>query len=286
MRIECYCELGRVEETFKLIDELTVGNSPYLEDAIVRAVCKMNDMDDMNHNETYNLIKHALTMFPGSLTLKSELCYNLELQGKTKEALTLCRELIDEDPYSAEIWYMQGRLYSLCADFERSVDSLDFALTCINGNEDPELEYEIKLTKAYCLYKNESYSKAITVYEELTSCDEFVDSDVNIFLAECYMNMEEYEKAYQILKRMVGHKDLEDEISFYGNLIYCCIETERRKEAVDILGYTLKLFPGNIFEYLSKLNMTQEQLMDSCNEENYTVGDLARRYLNCNLHNN
>jgi tetratricopeptide (TPR) repeat protein len=286
MRIECYCELDRLDETLDLIDKLTTENSPYLEDAIVRTVCMMNDMENSNHRETYNLIKHALTMFPDSLALKSELCYNLELQGKTKEALILCHELINEDPYSAEIWYMQGRLYSLCANFERSVDSLDFALTCISEDEDPELEYEIKLMKAYCLYKNESYNKAIAVYEELTSYNEFVDSDVNPFLAECYMNLEEYEKAYRILKRMIGHKDVEDEVSLYGNLIYCCIETERRKEAIDILSDTLKLFPGSILEYLSTLNKTREQLTDSYNERNYIIDDLARRYLNCNLHNN
>ncbi|MDR0699938.1 MAG: multidrug transporter [Tannerella sp.] len=286
MRIECYCELDRFDEILDLIDELTDEDSPYLEDAIVLTACKMNDMENNNHNETYNLIKHALTMFPDNPVLKSELCYNLELQGKTKEALSICHELINEDPYSAETWYMQGRLYSLCADFERSVDSLDFALTCINENEDPVLEYEIKLMKAYCLYKNESYNKAIVVYEELISCSEFVDSEVNPFLAECYMNIEEYEKAYQILKSMIGRKDLEDEVTLYGNFIYCCIETERRKEAVDILSDTLKLFPGSILEYLSTLNMTREQLMDSYNEKNYIIGNLARKYLNCNLHNN
>jgi tetratricopeptide (TPR) repeat protein len=285
MRLECYCELDLFDKALNMIEELMAANSPYLENAIVLTVCMMNDRE-YNCNKTYNLIKHALTMFPDNSDLKSELCFNLELQGKTKEALALCHELIDEDPYSAEAWYMQGRLYSLCADFERSADSLDFALTCIGENEDPELKYEIKLMKAYCLYKNGSYEKAIGVYEELTASDEFVDSEVGPFLAECYMNLDEYEKAYRILKRLAGNKDLDDEVSVYGNLIYCCIETERRKEAIDILSDTLTLFPGNsILGYLSALNMTREELMEP-NEKDYVIGDLARTYLNCNLHNN
>jgi pentatricopeptide repeat protein len=288
MRIECYCELNRFNEALDLVKVLTNEDSPYLEDAIVLMACKMNDVENNNHNKTYHLIKHALTLFPDNLSLKSELCFNLELQGKTKEALSFCHELINENPYSAELWYMQGRLYSLCADFERSIESLDFALTCINKNEDPEMEYEIKLMKAYCLYKNKSYDEAIAVYDELTSCDEFSESDVNPVLAECYIKMEEYEKAYQILKPMadVDRKNQEDKFSLYGNLIYCCFETGRRKEAIDLLCDMIKLFPGSIIEYLSTFNIPREQLMKSYKEENFIIDDLARKYLNCSLHNN
>lgn len=285
IRLECYCELDRHDDVIALIDKLTASNSPYLEEAVFHTACVMNDMEK-RYQDTYNFIQHALTMFPDSLLLKSELCFNLELQGKTKEALTLCHELLDEDPYSAEIWYMQGRLYSLCADFERSVDSLDFALTCINGAEDSDLEYEIKLMKAYCLYKNESYEKAISIYEELVLHEDFDNSEVELFLAECFMNLEEYEKAYYILKSIIDNNEQEDEVSVYGNFIYCCIETERRKEAIDVLSEALKLFSNRILEYLSTLNMARDQLTEPYIGSEHIIGDLARKYLNCNLHNN
>lgn len=285
MRLECYCGLDRYDEAIKLLGKLTAKNSPYLEEAIIQTVSIMNDRDNCQQR-TYKLIKRALTMFPANPILEAELCFNLELQGKTKEALTLCRELINKDPYSAELWYMQGRIYSSCEDFERAIDSLDFALTCISDEQDPELEYEIKLMKAYCLYKNESYKKAISIYEELTSYDEFVDSDVDPFLAECYMSQEEYEQAYRILKRLAESEDLEDEVSVYGNLIYCCIETGRREEAIDILSDMLKHFPGSILEYLSALSPTKDQPADLSVEKNYTVDDLVRTYMNNNVHNN
>ncbi len=286
MRLECYYELDRYHEALALIHKLTAENSEYLEDAIVQAACIMNDMEKYQQ-DTYDFIMRALTMFPDNLTLKSELCFSLELQGKTKEALTRCRELISEDPYAAETWYMQGRLYSLCADFEKAVDSLDFALTCIHQNE--ELEYEIKLMKAYCLYKNESYQKAISTYEELISYDEFVSSEVEPLLAECYMGLGSYEKAYHILKHAIDLKDLEDEVSVFGNFIYCCIETERHKEALDILSETLIRFPTSILKYLSTLNIKKNQLsLEYTGKENIPLkaGDLARKYLESNLHNN
>jgi tetratricopeptide (TPR) repeat protein len=285
MRLECYCELDRYDEALALIYELTVENSAYLEDAIVRTACTMNDMEEYRQ-DTYDFIMNGLTLFPDSRTLKSELCFNFELQGKTKEALTLCRELINEDPYAADTWYMQGRLYSLCADFEKAVDSFDFALTCIHDNE--ELEYEIKLMKAYCLYKNESYQKAISTYEELLSYDEYASSEVEPYLAECYMSLGDCEKAYHILKNTIYQEELEDEVFVFGNFIYCCIETERRKEAIDFLSEALKRFPTGILEYLSSLNMMREQfpLPDAGTETALRTGDLARKYLESNLHNN
>ncbi|MDR0394670.1 MAG: hypothetical protein LBH77_05885 [Tannerella sp.] len=285
MRIECYCELDRYDEALALIHELTIENSDYLEDAVIQAAGMMND-PEKNQQKAYDFIMHALTMFPDSLTLKLELCFNLELQVKTEEALTLCRELIHEDPYAAEVWYMQGRIYSLCSDFEKAVDSLDFALTCLY--EDEDLEYEIKLMKAYCLYRNESYEKAISTYEELTSYDDFVDSEVEPYLAECYMNMKEYEAAYDILKRIIGYKDLENELSVYGNFIYCCVETERRKEAIDILNEALNRFSTGILEYLSTLNIEKKQPPQAYirNENVLRTSDLARKYLESNLHNN
>ena len=285
IRIECYCELERYDEATGLIDNLTVKNSSYLEEAIEHMACVLNDIEKYQE-KAYGFIQHALTMFPDSFGLKSELCLNYELRGNTKDAIELCRKLIDEDPYSVEVWYMLGRLYSLCADFVKAVDSLDFAITCADNNS--ELEYEIKLTKAFCLYKNESYDKAINCFNELRSYDEFISSQVDPFLAECYMSIDEYENAYKILKQLIGQEDLDDEVSVYGNFIFCCIETDRKDEAIEVLGETLKRFPRSVLEYISTLNIMKNQQSDIYyGKENIIFpGELARDYISNSIHNN
>ena len=285
IRIECYCELEQVEKANCLIDELTVKNSAYLEEAMEHMACVLNDIEKYKEN-AYKFIQNALTMFPDSFVLKSELCFNHELSGNTKEAMDLCRQLIDEDSYSAEVWYMQGRLYSICADFEKAVDSLDFAITCVNDNS--ELEYEIKLTKAFCLYKNESYDKAISCYKELKTHREFVASQVYPNLAECYISIDEYEKAYEIIKLIIGLEDIEDEVSVYGNYIYCCIETDRRDEAIEVLGDALKRFPHSILEYISTLNImkNQQPVLYTGKESIIYPSELARNYISSSFHNN
>ena len=166
IRIECYCELERINEAARLIDKIAIKDHQYLEEAIEHMACVLNDIEKYQR-EANQFIQEALVMYPDNFVLKSELCLNYELSGNTKDALDLCNKLIDEDPYSSEIWFMQGRLFSLCADFEKAIDSLDFAISCAKDNK--ELEYEIKFTKALFLYKNENYEKAIDCYNELVS---------------------------------------------------------------------------------------------------------------------
>jgi len=285
VRLECYCELERLDDALELINKLTEKDSYYLEEAVEQTACVLNDIEKYQ-SRALDFIQHALTMYPDNFVLKSELCFNYELQGKTKEAIVLCRELIDEDPYSSEVWYMQGRLYSLCADFEKAIDSFDFAITCISDND--ELDYEVKLMKAYCLYKNQSYKKAIDTYEELISNEDFMNPQIEPFLAECYISMNEYESAYHILKRIMEQNEFGDEVSVHGNYIYCCLETDRKKDAIEALGDALKRFPNSILEYLSTLNIMKEKLYGSNSgiEQVVYPNDLARKYLSNSIHNN
>jgi hypothetical protein len=285
IRIECLCELERINEAARLIDKIAFNSNHYLEEAIEHMACVLNDIEKYQR-EARTFIQESLIIFPENFILKSELCLNYELSGKTKEALDLCEKLIDEDAYSAEIWYMRGRLYSLCADFEKAIDSLDFAISCASDNK--ELEYEIKFTKALFLFKNENYEKAISCYKELLIHEEYEASQVNPYLADCYISIDDYEKAYDILKNVIDSDDLDDEVSVIGNFIYCCIETDRKDEAIDVLADALKLYPHSVLDYLSTLNLikSQQDEMLTDNERIIFPKDLARNYINSSIHNN
>ena len=285
IRIECLCELYRLNEALDLVNDLGNKGSSYFEEATEHMACVLNDIEKYQ-KEASCFIQDYLSIFPDNFVLKSELCLNHELSGNTKEALELCNNLIDEDPYSAEIWYMQGRLFSLCADFEKAIDSLDFAISCAKDNK--ELEYEIKFTKALFLYKNENYEKAISCYNELVSHEEFEASQVDPYLADCYISIDDYEKAYKILKEIIGNEDLDDEVSVLGNFIYCCIETDRKDEAIEILGEALKRFPHSILDYISTLNMIKSQHSEILTGKEKIIypSELARNYINSSFHNN
>jgi tetratricopeptide (TPR) repeat protein len=284
--LECLCELNQSDEAVDFIEELYRMNSPYLEEAVVHTACVLNDIEE-KRMFAYRFISNALISYPDNLLLKSELCFNLEQQGKVKEALSICNDLINEDPYSAETWYMLGRLCSLNEDYEKAIDSFDFALTCIDNDE--QLEFEISVMKGYCLFKNDNFESAVNVYLELLQTDDnSIRLQIEPFLAECYINMYEYEKAYIILKNLIGEDDVDDHVSIFGNFIFCCIETERNREAIDSLIEALRRFPHSILEYLSTLNIIREQLSKAYTgkEDLVSPESLAYNYLNNNIHIN
>jgi len=286
LRIECLCELDRYNEALKIINELIEVDVPYLEDILVQTACILNDIDGYVY-EAYSIIQRGLMLYPDNYELKIELCFNYELQGKAKKAIDFCHELIDENAYAADAWFILGRLYSTVLDFEKAIDALDYALTCLNEDE-TGVEYDIRLLKAYCLLMNKSYDKAIACYEDLVEFDEFDKLYVYPYIAECYINICDYEKAYQLLSSLVGVDGLEDEVSVYGNLIFCCFETNRRDEAFDLLGQALANYPESILEYISKLNIIRKQSQgDSLGDHNVIApNNLSMEYMRYRFHNN
>ena len=115
------------------------------------------------NNEARDFINRGIDLFPQNLVLKDELCYNREIEGDIDGAISICNELIDKNPYSHEYWFTLGRLYSIKLEFEKAIEAFDFALTC--DDSDPEL----KILKAYCLYMNENYEKALEVYQDASN---------------------------------------------------------------------------------------------------------------------
>ena len=280
LQLECYFGCRRPEDALLFLDELKAENCPHFEDAVVYMAGLLNDLE-MHRKEALMFIKKSLTMFPDNFLLRTELCYNIELQGKTKEALDLCCQLIDENPFATEVWYMQGRLYAAEGDYEKAIESLDFALTCIEDDE-PDFEYELKQMKALYLYKNESYEKAISVYKDMESNDFFASTEVNPYLGECYMKMGDYENAYHALKKVFRHEDFDGEVSLIRNFLLCCIETGRKDEALDVLTDTLKSYPDNIDDYPSIFEIMNDPFLSyyAKKKKRLTPGDLARDYLN------
>lgn len=252
IRLECYCMLNQYDKIIEYTEQLIEDDCDYLETVFEYIVPLLNDMDMVDEANDY--MKRGIDLFPDNLLLKDELCYTLEVEGKFEEAINVCNEMIDKDPYSYDNWFTLGRLYSFNNEFDKAIEAFDFALTC--DDTDPEL----KVLKAYCHYMNENYEKALEVYLEVVNNPDkkkkkFPMSDrIIALMAECYMKLEDYEGAYNILKDIIG-KNNSLESATYINYIRCCTETERDREASKMLMRAVKLFPTDI-RILSVLALT------------------------------
>lgn len=254
LRVECYASRNEYTKVIDYIETLQAHKCEYLEEVFEYIAPLLNDLE-MQH-EARDFIDRGLLLFPDNLVLKDELCFNLETEGDIARAIEICNELIDKDPYSPDYWFTLGRLYSMMAEYDKAIEAFDFALTCDDS------DVELKMLKAYCLYMNESYEKAIDVYNEIAG-DDLVKDRIKPFMAECYIKLDNFEKGYELLADMLTETHPEYEPSAYINLIRCCLETNHAEEVEPILRKATKLFPDNI-RLLSLMALSQ---MDNGDEE-------------------
>lgn len=247
LKLECYCTLNQYNKVIEFTEELIAADCEYLETIFEYIAPILNDLEMYKEGRDYT--DRGLSLFPDNMVLKDELCYNLEVEGDLEKAIEVCNELIDKNPYSHEYWFTLGRLYSMIAEFDKAIEAFDFALTC------DDTDTELKILKAYCLYMNENYEKAIEVYNEVISSDETTRLRIQPLLAECYIKLEDYEKAYLLLKEFIQDKKRIFEPGIYINYIRCCVELERQQEGFCMLLEAAEKFPENI-RILSLLSLT------------------------------
>lgn len=250
LRLECYCSLNQYEKVVEFIEELIASRCDYLESVFEYIAPILNDLE--LHKEAHDFIDRGRVLFPDNLILKDELCYTLETEGDIEQAIRICNELIDRNPYSNDYWFTLGRLYSMIAEYDKAIEAFDFALTC------DESDVELKLLKAYCLYMNESYEKAIEVYTEIKSEDGEEDETIariKPFMADCYIKLENYQGGYDLLKDLLKENTSDYDPSAYISFVRCCLETDHITEGVKALKKAVRLFPDNV-NILSLLALT------------------------------
>jgi tetratricopeptide (TPR) repeat protein len=246
IRLECYFYLKDYDTAYEYLNDLVIDLScDYIEELFEFSATFLNDLEMTDVAETF--IQYGLLGFPDNIVLNNELCYLYELKGDIEGAINVCNSIIDQNPYSYEFWFTLGRLYSLQCEYDKAIDAFDFACAC----DKPDTE--LLVSKAYCLFMNENYNKAIEIYNELLPQTE-EDSHVRSLIAECYIKLEDFEQAYHLLKEII-QQESDAEANTYINCIRCCVETDREREASRLLLKATDIFPDNV-RILSLLALT------------------------------
>ncbi|MDR0844983.1 MAG: tetratricopeptide repeat protein, partial [Tannerella sp.] len=249
MRMACYCAMDRFDEVLAFIKKLEqevdecevvrdMDSFDYLEETFEYLAPILNELE--KYKEAYDLIKRGLAFYPDNLILKEELCYIYEERGEVQQALEICKELIDKDPYSVDYWYMQGRLYAMAEDYEKAIKSYDFALACDNS------DLEVKIQKAYCLFMNENYEKAIEIYVDLLPEGDDIYEQIQPILADCYLKSDRFEEAYDLFKDLMKKTYVSPQLPVYKDYIHCCLKTDRDVEALSALLVSSYFLPDDL----------------------------------------
>ncbi|MDR0758055.1 MAG: tetratricopeptide repeat protein [Tannerella sp.] len=205
LKIECLCASDRYDEVKRIIELKQMQQSEDVEELYEYVASVLGELTD-KQSELEELLDEGLALFPDNLALKEEYCYLLEAQGLTVEALHICNELIDSDPYFPDYWYMAGRLYAEANDYDKAIEALDFAVTCDDS------DMEIRIFRAFCFHKNDLLAKAITEFREIFASEQQDDTDALIqaidaeypvpadFKDVCFL--------FEVLRDEVKHKDV------------------------------------------------------------------------------
>lgn len=232
-RLQCYCFMKEFYKVSDYLDQLEKDENENLEEIYETLAIALEDND--LSVEGINIAKRGLKLFPDNLHLKESLLFIYNDTDKNKQAIALANELIDINPYSYKTWFILGTVYTKTSDYEKAIEALDFALTC------KESESEAKVMKAFCLMKNESYEKAIETYLEINR-----ESPMEItqpLLANCYLEAEQFEKAYTLLKSMLEVYGDRNDTSIFSGFIHSCAQTNRDYEAIEAIRLKAERYP-------------------------------------------
>jgi tetratricopeptide (TPR) repeat protein len=196
LKCECLCALDRYSELIAYLEALPITSDEEVQERYEYLAQMLHEQYDSKN--AYDLVKRGLALFPDSITLKEELCYHLDMQGEMEQAIEVCKELIDYDPYSDDYWYILGRLYAITEVYDKAIEAFDFALVC------DETDLEIKLLKTFCYFMQENLEKVIEVYRDIFPEETYLITE----LIQPYMHISnDLELAYVLLKKMIEKFD-------------------------------------------------------------------------------
>lgn len=226
--IDYYFSIGEDDIAKDMLEVLLKSKPDYLESTLEYLIPILRDVEDEETRLQYTgYIQRAAKLFPTNNLLLEEWRDELKTENRLAEAVKVSNDLIDLNPYSFDYWNDLAYLYTMQKQYEQAIEAFDFAIA-INDNEVKTTQ--AKIFKGYCLYMNGSYEKAIELYKEFQG-DHFSEMNVRALIAHCHVHMGQYNEAYNLLKDLVEHDEMESFTVSIHDFVVCCLSLKKTEEA-------------------------------------------------------
>ncbi len=181
----------------KIFDSLCDNHDdPFLYGTLVDIGNAYNQMK--RKDKAARIYEHAIKLTEENCEAAFELALiYAEKPEKLEEAAALLEKVLDKKPYSAHAWIALGGVYDDLQEYEKAVESFDYAYTI-----DPQC-YKALFLKGHSLINCNEYKEALAAFEEYADLEE-EDSTLCLCIGECYEGL--------------GHKD--DADSKYRRAVY------------------------------------------------------------------
>ena len=226
--IDYYFSTGEDETAKDILDQLFIQKPSYLEATLAYIIPLLREVEDPDTRLEYaDYIRQAAELFPENRTLLEEWREELKAESRLDEAVRVCNQLIDLEPYSFAYWDELAHLYTMEERYEQAIEAYDFALT-INSSEDEATQ--AKILKGYCLYMNGSYEKALELYKEFQG-NGINELNVKAILAHCHIQMKHYDEAFPMLAELAQHDEMDSYTFSIHDFVICCLALGKHEEA-------------------------------------------------------
>lgn len=238
LKLESFCSMKKFDKVKYYLNKLIKNDSEYLEAALEVLSTQLNLFK--MYDEAYKTISFGLKKFPDNEYLMDELVITLETKGEFKQCLPVVNKLISKNPYSADHWYTLGRLYTSLCKYDKAIEALDFSLTCDSSIPD------VNILKAFCLYMVDNHGMVISILNKIPLLD---DSHLLYaqLLAQSYIHVEDYRKAYKLLKELTFKKGFAEGEQTYINFMRCCAKLGYNNKLEQIMKKAFSFFPDSMY---------------------------------------
>lgn len=231
LSIEALTLLGQIELAGKLIDELPTPIDKEQQADYYYAQAFWHEQR-YEFERMYFFLRAALEIFPTHQRSLEKMVIAVEMNQRYQESIELYEEIIDIDPYNFQAWFNLGQSLVFTGDYERALESLEYAFII-----DPHFEF------AYREYIDLSfelghYQQTLRCYEELMT---YFLPDAEDFqkIARCYWHLGQYQKAQEAFNQAILMDGLNDETYYY--LAECLTEQEQHELAIRYFTKAIEL---------------------------------------------
>lgn len=266
---ECYLRIYNFEKSKELFAQyLTKCNTNELAIIFVDIASLYN-----SHNQpelALEFIENGIALFPNDINILTEQAFAFEQLDRLEEASKLFTQILDLNPYQPEIWGMLGSILFRQNNFTEAIKAYDYALA-INPND-----INIKLQRAHCLFNLGLFNEAIEPYEDYIASNP-EDAMVTTFLAETYENIENWESAQFLYKKVLKNSDYIPEA--WIGLAACQHNLENIEIAYETIKIADKKFPNNhhIVHYMARI----ENEIANMNHDDNLLNKALNHFLFC-----
>lgn len=173
-------------------------------------------------------LEHLFPQYPKARRMKAELLVCL---GRYDEAMPLLNALLDEDPYSKEVWNLLAESQGATEQYAEAIDSAEFALAIDKG------DLRAVVTKATCLFHMNQHEESHALYRQYL---ERVPDDSHVLYldAVCLAAMERYSDALARVERALASysSDLSQAVHLLLEKAYLESKLHHPDEALEVIN--------------------------------------------------